>query len=537
MRRLTVLRHGSDQWQVAGDETTTTVDRLKGWLREGSLPSHVFRYDEARLLTHRLESIGRPLKLGLMLRLLSRGVCYLEDDTARRRPLSAALLARWSWQALREPFQKRRLLASIEQDVDALGRHIQGRTTAPVFDASAAALYLRSDMSVGLKAGGSVGHIAGVLNHLDEFTGAPVMLTTDTIPTVRADLEVHCVSPLEAFWEYPELPSFVMNQAFDQAIELHVGARPLACVYQRYSLNNYSGVRLAARRRIPFIVEYNGSEIWMSRHWGSPLEQEALSSRIEMLNLTAADLIVVVSQAMEDELAARGVPRGKILVNPNGVEPDVYSPDVDGSAVREKLGLRDKTVIGFIGTLGPWHGAEVLTEAFGRLLETRPDLRARVRLLIIGDGVRMPDVRSAIARHHVEDACVLTGLVPQAEGPRYLAACDILASPHVPNADGTPFFGSPTKLFEYMAMGKGIVASHLDQIGDVLNPPDHGLVAVMVKPGDVKALAAGLAALIDDPVLREALGRAARALVLERHSWRAHTARIFDALRRRLAAA
>jgi len=253
-----------------------------------------------------------------------------------------------------------------------------------------------------------------------------------------------------------------------------------------------------------------------------------------MLNLSAADLVVVVSQAMEQELTARGVPREKILVNPNGVEPAAYSPEVDGSPVREQHGLRGKTVVGFIGTFGPWHGAEVLAEAFGRLLAARPDWRTQVRLLMIGDGVRMPDVRSALARHQVESMCVLTGLVPQADGPRYLAACDILASPHVPNADGTPFFGSPTKLFEYMAMGKGIVASDLDQIGEIL---EHGRAAVMVTPGDVDSLAGGLTTLIEDPARREALGREARQLVLDRHSWRAHTARIVARLRERLAAA
>jgi glycosyltransferase involved in cell wall biosynthesis len=189
--------------------------------------------------------------------------------------------------------------------------------------------------------------------------------------------------------------------------------------------------------------------------------------------------------------------------------------------------------VGFIGTFGPWHGAEVLAEAFGRLMALDADLRRDVRLLMIGDGVRMPDVRRALARHAIDDVAVLAGLVPQAEGPRYLAACDILASPHVPNPDGTPFFGSPTKLFEYMAMGKGIVASDLGQIGDVL---EQGRAALMVTPGDPDALARGLRTLIADPARREALGRVARRLVLERHSWRAHTGRIIEALRDRLVA-
>ncbi len=58
----------------------------------------------------------------------------------------------------------------------------------------------------------------------------------------------------------------------------------------------------------------------------------------------------------------------------------------------------------------------------------------------------------------------------QSEAPTYLAISDIVVSPTVPNPDGSPFFGSPTKLFEYMAMGKPIVASDLDQIGEVLTP-------------------------------------------------------------------
>ncbi|HSB33189.1 MAG TPA: glycosyltransferase, partial [Nitrospirota bacterium] len=124
-------------------------------------------------------------------------------------------------------------------------------------------------------------------------------------------------------------------------------------------------------------------------------------------------------------------------------------------------------------------------------------------------------------------ACVLTGRIPQEEGPAHLAACDILASPHVPNPDGTPFFGSPTKLFEYMAMGKGIVASDLDQIGEILK---HEKTAWMVRPGDPESLMLGMKMLVDHPELRDRLGKAAREEVVAKYTWKEHTRKIIERL-------
>jgi glycosyltransferase involved in cell wall biosynthesis len=82
-------------------------------------------------------------------------------------------------------------------------------------------------------------------------------------------------------------------------------------------------------------------------------------------------------------------------------------------------------------------------------------------------------------------------------------------------------------LFEYMAMGKGIVASNLDQIGEVLR---HGETAWLVPPGDVAALSAALDRLVRDADLRRSLGAAARLDVLAHHTWRAHVRRTLDAL-------
>jgi glycosyltransferase involved in cell wall biosynthesis len=103
----------------------------------------------------------------------------------------------------------------------------------------------------------------------------------------------------------------------------------------------------------------------------------------------------------------------------------------------------------------------------------------------------------------------------------------VLVSPHVPNADGSPFFGSPTKLFEYMAAGKAIVASDLDQIGDVLR---DGL-AVLVRPGDVDDLVRGIGEAVDDPALRAQLGERARQRVLERYTWEHHVDAMLERLR------
>jgi glycosyltransferase involved in cell wall biosynthesis len=146
----------------------------------------------------------------------------------------------------------------------------------------------------------------------------------------------------------------------------------------------------------------------------------------------------------------------RVLVNPNAVDPDRYSPEVDGSAVRQRYGLDGRTVLGFISTFQPWHGAIVLARAFVALLTDRPQHRDSVRLLMIGSGGEAEEAGRVIRAAGYGDAVHFTGLVGQEDGPAHLAACDILVSPHVPNADGSPFFGSPTKLFARHGDGKGI---------------------------------------------------------------------------------
>jgi glycosyltransferase involved in cell wall biosynthesis len=523
--RITVVRGGLPLPAAEPGELVVSDDDVRSWVLNGSVLRRVGRFHNARLQTERLSTSGRPM-LVWALRLMARDRCYIADAQGQERDVTLGLLLRWSWQVVREAIGKGALLRQVQREVEDTEQKARA-SLAPSWNASGSPVYLRTDVSFGVRAGGSVGHIAGVLNELAEAGGSPIMLTTAQVPTVRRGIEVHHVAVPERFWNFRELPTFVLNTVFFDETLRAIDGRPISFVYQRYSLNNYAGLRLAQRLGVPFVLEYNGSELWMSRHWARPLTYEALASRIELLNVNGADLVVVVSRAMRDELLARGVDGNRILVNPNAVDPDRYTPEVDGSAIRRRYQLEGRTVLGFISTFQVWHGALVLARAFVALLTDHPEHRGSVRLLMIGSGAEAEEARRVIVAAGLGDAAHFTGLVGQEEGPEHLAACDILVSPHVPNADASPFFGSPTKLFEYMAMGKGIVASNLDQIGEVLR---HGETAWLVPPGDVGALSAGLDRLVRDADLRRSLGAAARLDVLAHHTWRAHVRRTLEAL-------
>jgi glycosyltransferase involved in cell wall biosynthesis len=388
-------------------------------------------------------------------------------------------------------------------------------------------LYLKTDLWFSTQVGGSVTHMAGVANHLAAGGWSPWVFATASNPLLSAEVRANRILPDESFWDFREVPALRFSRKICGNVKEALGGERPAFIYQRYSLNNYAAVRLAQHLSVPLVTEYNGSEVWISQNWGHPVAYPQISEEIERLNLDAADLIVVVSTASKDELISRGVDSSRILINPNGVDAEFFNPKVEDSELRRTLGLAGCRVIGFIGTFGPWHGTEELVRAFSRLLERFPEKKEKLHLLMVGDGVMRNAAEKMASELNIHQYCTFTGQVPQVDGPRYLACCDILVAPQVPNPDGTPFFGSPTKLFEYMAMGRPIVASRLGQMEEVL---DHGQTAWLVEPGDPEALADGIANLLADEGLCSHLGETARGEVLAKHTWQVHVNRILCAL-------
>jgi glycosyltransferase involved in cell wall biosynthesis len=317
------------------------------------------------------------------------------------------------------------------------------------------------------------------------------------------------------------------------------------------SIGNFTGVRLSRAFGIPLVIEYNGSEVWVAKNWGRPLRYERAGEDAEKACLRHAHLIVTISDVLADELLSRGVDRERIVVYPNCIDPVMFDPGAYSQqsldALRASLGFDSThTLATFIGTFGQWHGSDVLARTIASMAESHRDLFEKgLRFLLVGDGVKMPVVREILSAPSLAPYFRLTGLVPQREAPRYLAASDLVLAPHVANSDGSKFFGSPTKLFEYLAMQRGIVASDLDQLGQVLRPAvvigmggrvdtsqASQAIAVLCPPGDVGALSEGIALLVRDSELRRQLGANARAVALSRYTWRHHVEAILSGLRR-----
>ncbi|HWO00276.1 MAG TPA: glycosyltransferase family 4 protein [Blastocatellia bacterium] len=375
-------------------------------------------------------------------------------------------------------------------------------------------------------AGGMATHVAGFISGALALGHRLKLLTSNGARPGDERIEVELidssslVAPTRALFELWNNLAFT-SRAIGNARALLDGSE-IHFVYQRYNRFNWTGVVLSLLTGLPLALEFNGSEAWVSEHW-DPVGLLWLLRRFERLNLKAADHIFVVSEVDRRNLLAAGVASDRLTVNPNGVDVDRFKPDCGGSEIRASLGLADKVVVGFLGTFGPWHGAPVLAEASVRMAES-----SRSHFLFIGDGEQRSAVERIIESTSGPVSATFVGRIPHAVVPAYLDACDILVAPNVAATDGTDFFGSPTKLFEYLSMARPVAASRLGQIADIIEDESNGL---LVEPGDAEALARAISKLTSDKALRSRLGAAARQTVIERYTWRHNADRVFERMR------
>ncbi|HWI20047.1 MAG TPA: methyltransferase domain-containing protein [Vicinamibacterales bacterium] len=402
-------------------------------------------------------------------------------------------------------------------------------------------VYLRTDYWVQLTSGGSYGHTSYVARELAAVTESFSCLMANRFELLDAFGLQQVVMPAPSD-SAAEIPLLNATWHYYPILKVAFGLRKPAYIYERLCLGNFAAALVSRDLGIPYILEYNGSEISMSRSFnGTSLEHEQLFVRAEEAAFKQATVISVVSEALKESLIARKIDPAKIVVNPNGADTAAYAPPLpeERQRVRASVGFGpEDRVIGFSGTFGGWHGIDVLASAIPQICARTPN----AKFLLIGDGSHKPMLDEAVAKNGLAARVHSAGRVPQAEGARLLGACDIFVSPHNAHMVDSKFFGSPTKLFEYMSMRGGIVASDLEQIGVVLSPALRAAEvkagravrnerAVLCTPGDVPEFVEAVTTLAEQPAVAEALGRNARQAVIDHFSWTRHVEHLWKFVR------
>ena len=287
-------------------------------------------------------------------------------------------------------------------------------------------------------------------------------------------------------------------------------------VYERYSLWSDVGMRWARKHGIPGILEVNAPLIEEQRtHRQLVLEDEARA--VAQSAFSQASAILAVSPGVADYLHTWPGTKGRVHVVANGVDPSSSADSAELRAARHAdISNETPIVIGFLGTLKPWHGLPLLVEAFARLHRRFP----QTRLLVVGDGPGRIDMESSLTALGLLQHCRFTGAVQAHEVPGLLAQMDIATAPY-PAQDN--FYFSPLKIYEYLAAELPVVTTRVGHLATVVLQDVDGL---LVPPGDPDAFADALATLVQDPALRLSMGRRGRQRIVAEHSWDAVTARI-----------
>lgn len=320
---------------------------------------------------------------------------------------------------------------------------------------------------------------------------------------------------LQRIWKYIscQCPQYVF-EVFELLYNLFLPFRllpilwrqPDAVLYERHAYFMFMGVLLGKCLKRPVVLEVN-ELAGFTRARG--LIMERLARRIDAWVFSRANHILCVSSVLADEVQQRGAGSERIHVLPNAIDPNRFRSPGDDQSLRFRLGLEDSIVIGHVGLFYRWDRLDVLID----LVRSIRDQHPKVKVLLVGDGPEMENLKRTAFRLGMEREVMLPGPVPRDDVPAYIDAMDICVLPDS-NA-----FGSPIALFEFMAMGKPCVVPDLGPMRDVI---DDNVNGIMFPHGVYGDLQKALVRFIEDPALRAQVGARARDTVLQRHTWAAN---------------
>ena len=292
------------------------------------------------------------------------------------------------------------------------------------------------------------------------------------------------------------------------------------CLYERYNLFQPAGVWIKRRYRLPLLLEVN-APIFNERAHYDGISLQKLARWSERYTWRNADMVLPVTRVLADRVRQEGVPAERIVVIPNGINTQRFGARLDTAEAKRALGLEGRLVLGFTGFVRDWHGMDKVIDFIAR-----DGAKANSHLLVVGDGPARTALEQQAQGLGVADRVSFTGVVQRDDVARHVAAFDIALQPAV------VAYASPLKLFEYLALGRAIIAPSQPNICEILTDGEN---ALLFDPQNPAGLVEAIQRLMADADLRRRLERnAAETIAKQSLTWFANAQRV-TALAARLA--
>ena len=325
-------------------------------------------------------------------------------------------------------------------------------------------------------------------------------------------------TPLRASWQtkVPLLREWAMMRDLERRIE-QVARQIRPDLLHAHSPVLNALPALAVGRHLGIPVVYEVRAFWEDAAVDHGTTREGslryrLTRALETRALRQAHHVFTICEGLRADIAGRGLPPGKVTVIPNAVDVAAFDAGAAPDAgVRARLGLRESTVIGFIGSFYAYEGLDLLIEALPQVL-TR---LTSACLLLVGGGPQEAALKARAAALGVGDKVLFTGRVPHGQVQGYYDAVDVLAYPR--HSMRLTELVTPLKPLEAMAQQRLFVASDVGGHRELI---EHGNTGVLFKAGDAGALADSIVDLLGHPERWPALKKAGREFVENVRNWR-----------------
>lgn len=280
-------------------------------------------------------------------------------------------------------------------------------------------------------------------------------------------------------------------------------------------LNAIPAIRVGRRLGIPVVYEIRAFWEDAAVDHGTTSEgslRYRATRALETWAIKRVDHVFTICEGLRRDIVARGVPETKVTVIPNAVDVEGFqlsgAPD---EALKAKLGLQGKTVLGFVGSFYAYEGLDLLLDAFAAMHAGQPDLR----VLLVGGGPQDANLKAQAQRLGIADKVVFTGRVPHSEVSRYYDLIDLLAYPR--HSMRLTELVTPLKPLEAMAQGRIFVASDVGGHKELIRDGETGR---LFAAGQVPALVATLNDMLAHRDRWPAMRTAGRGFVEDVRNWK-----------------